>query len=264
MIEINKILTIAISTISNNPDILLKKILLELPNISKNISFLIVLQGNISNLDFIDYPKDRINIIFSETTGLSLSRNIAINNINTPWLWFQDDDIVLNVGVLGKLIDSLMKTKSDVFLTKIISLESKKHYYKNYSYYKYSKKRIALRASSIEIIVRKKFLINNKVKFDTRLGLGSPYPCGEENLFLLKIIKNGGKVEVSNVAPCFHTTLKNNRKNISTGHYVARGVLLQEFSFFLAFFIAIKWSINKRNSHNIFTVFRFIIQGYFK
>ena len=81
MIEINKILTIAISTISNNPDILLKKILLELPNISKNISFLIVLQGNISNLDFIDYPKDRINIIFSETTGLSLSRNIAINSL---------------------------------------------------------------------------------------------------------------------------------------------------------------------------------------
>ncbi len=264
MIKTNKILTIAISTISNNHNILIKKLLLELPSISEKIYFLIVAQGNNGENDVLDYPKDRINIIFSNTTGLSVSRNIAINNINTPWLWFQDDDIVLNVGVLEKLIDSLMKTKSDVFLTKIISLESKKHYYKNYSYYKYSKKRIALRASSIEIIVRKKFLINNSVKFDTRLGLGSPYPCGEENLFLLKIIKNGGKVDLSDVAPCFHTTLVKNRMNLTTGHYVARGILLQEFSFFLAFFIAIKWSINNRNSHNVFTVLRFIIQGYFK
>ena len=41
------------------------------------------------------------------------------------------EDIILNVGVLEKLINALMKTVSDVFLTKIISLESNKQYYKD-------------------------------------------------------------------------------------------------------------------------------------
>ena len=84
--------------------------------------------------------------------GLSNSRNIAIQNTITPWIWFQDEDINLNLSELNKLIFELEKSNSDIFLTKILSLENKTIFYKDYSYYHYSKKRIALRVSSIEII----------------------------------------------------------------------------------------------------------------
>jgi len=260
----NSLLTIAISTVSTQIKILLEKLILVLPSINKNINFLLIVQGNKKYNGLPDYPNNIIKIIFSDTIGLSCSRNIAINNVNSQWIWFQDDDIEINIGEIDKLINALNLSNSDVFLTKILSLESKKEYYKNYSYYKFSHKRIALRVSSIEIIVKAEFLLKNKIKFDDRMGLGSSYPCGEENLFMLQILKCGGILELSEIAPSYHTTKQDNRYKNTKGHLIARGILLQEFSIILAFFVAIKWSFDERFNNNILSTFKYILEGYFK
>ena len=67
-------MTIAISTNSKNLDVLIKKVVFELSSISNNIIFLIVVQGNYNIDDVADYPKHRVSLLLSDTTGLSRSR----------------------------------------------------------------------------------------------------------------------------------------------------------------------------------------------
>ena len=258
----NEILTIAISTLGENYSDLIKKIISISNNINNKIIFFIIVQTN--HIYKIKYPKNRISVLFSNSIGLSVSRNIALNNVNTKWIWFQDDDIMLNVPKLNQLITSLQKSSSDVFLTKVLSLESKNDYYKNYSFYNFSKKRIALHISSIEIIANINFIKKNKVWFCPHLGLGAKYPLGEENLFLLKIINNGGKIYLSNIPSCFHTTKnRNNIKNNNLNSYnIGRGILLKEFSFVGAFFVGLKWIFNENHFRKKINTLKFILKGY--
>ena len=258
----NDLLTIAISTLGDNYVSLIKKIISFLNNVNKKIVFLIIVQTN--HINKIKYPENRISVVFSNSIGLSISRNIAINNVKTKWIWFQDDDIVLNIPKLNQLVSSLQKSLSDVFLTKILSLESQNNYYKNYSYYNFSKKRLALHVSSIEIIANVNFIKKNKLFFCSRLGLGSKYPVGEENLFMLNIIKNGGKIYLSNIPSCFHTTKnRNNVKNNNLNSYnIGRGILLKEFSFVGAFFVGLKWIFNENQFSKKINTFKFILKGY--
>ena len=82
----NDLLTIAISTLGDNYVSLIKKIISFLNNVNKKIVFLIIVQTN--HINKIKYPENRISVIFSNSIGLSISRNIAINNVKTKWIWF--------------------------------------------------------------------------------------------------------------------------------------------------------------------------------
>lgn len=230
---------------------------------SRRYRFLIISQGE--EYDLVEIKSDVLTIIKSTTIGLSKSRNIAIENINSGWIWFQDDDIQLNIDNIDTLHDIILEKKSDIYFVKIGSLEQKDALYKSYSHYKKHSRFNFLKISSIEIIVNAEFVKENQIKFDESLGLGTQLPCCEENKFILDCFNHSASIFYVDCVACYHTTLLSNRNIDYMKSMQAKGYLLSFVPHWLAIFLFIRWGIrfSKISELSLFMCFRLLLQGYF-
>ena len=180
-------LSIVISTIDKNFERFVKNF--QFGKLKNADEVIIIVQGaekKIHHAALVSF-----NVIVDKGYGLSLSRNIGIENSNSDFIWFLDDDVYLFNYSIDKIKDHLRKNPS--FDLHTIRMEC----HDNTPYKKYSNKTIlgrfdSLKISSVELIVSKKFVIKNNVRFNKKLGLGSKFPSTEENNFYLDIYDKGG------------------------------------------------------------------------
>jgi len=173
-------LTLAISTVSDNLNKALQVFDCFNEFTLSNVEFLVICQNDFGKDNF--EQMGHVTVYYQSKKGLSKSRNYAIEKALGDYVWFLDDDVILKESFIVDFISDKFRGYDLVF-GKIYCSDI------NEAYKKYSRKRYRryemLRVSSIEIIVRREFLINNEIYFDESLGLGARYPSGEENIFLL-------------------------------------------------------------------------------
>ncbi len=182
-------LSVVISTVNENFNMFIKNFRFD--NLIDADEVIIIIQGATrSNVHKVLRP---FKVIFDENYGLSKSRNVGIDKASCDFIWFLDDDIILNNGSIKRLKNHL-KLNQDYHLhiARIKNIDDT-------PYKKYTKKKIlgrinALSVSSVELIVSKKFINENNIRFNNNLGLGSKYPSTEENFFYLDVIDNGGSI----------------------------------------------------------------------
>jgi len=181
-------ITIAISTIADN-----------LNDFINNFNFfsledadevIIIIQGKIKNKEIYNINQ-RYIILTDNDFGLSKSRNIAIANAKSDYIWFLDDDIKLIDDSISKIKHYLNKTISDLYTVRMKYLENGEPY-KKYSNRKDLWRFDSLGISSVELIVSKNFILNREIRFNEYLGLGTALPCNEENIFFLDVVDKGG------------------------------------------------------------------------
>ncbi|MFH4358373.1 glycosyltransferase [Vibrio diabolicus] len=251
------VLTIAISTCGNDLSNLKDKVYSYIDLLPESVVFMIVNQVGHNNVDFLS---DRLYVINSDSIGLSQNRNICIENCKTKWIWFQDDDIELEIDNFNFLLQEINSSKSDVVTIKIGSLEDKNKYYKNYKKLDMNFPLNSLKVSSIEIIANLKSI--KDLRFDENLGLGTKLPCCEENLFILTVSRIGLSIRQIDLVMCYHTTLDDNRVKKSKSHFNARGYLLAHYKFIYAFFLMLRWSLREIGDFGFFKSMSYIIKGY--
>lgn len=182
-------LSIVISTIDKNFEKFVKNFHFE--KLKNADEVIVIVQGTEKLVHHSELAS--FNVIVEERYGLSLSRNIGIENSNSDFIWFLDDDIYLFNYSIDKIKDHLRKNPS--FDLHTIRMECDD----NTPYKKYSNKSQlgrfdSLKISSVELIVSKKFIKEYNVRFNENLGLGSNYPSNEENIFYLDVYDTGGLV----------------------------------------------------------------------
>lgn len=254
-------ITIAIATMSVNLENTLKAIN-NLSLLSPKICFLIVSQGE--KYDIQENRSNKVTIIKSTTVGLSKSRNIAINAVNSGWIWFQDDDIELDVDNVVRVVSEIANENPDVFFVKIGSLENKNELYKDYRHYQKHSYLNFLKVSSIEIIVKKEFIKNHNIRFDESLGLGTTLPCCEENKFILDCFSQSKKILYSCFVACYHTTDLSNRNIDYIKNIRAKGYFLSFTPYWLTIALFFRWSFKfaKISTLDPFMCFKLLAQGY--
>lgn len=236
-------LTIGISTVASYLPELLGKIS-DCPVFKSNdVDFLIVSQKESENK--IVNLNEKIKIIYSTSIGLSKSRNLVIENCHKDWLWFQDDDIVLNEDSVFNLMLKLECCKDDIVLTKVGSLECPDKLYKSYKFHNNHSMLNMLKVSSIEIIVSVSFLKINAIKFNEDFGLGTSMPCCEENIFLLDCFHASGSFKYLDIVCCFHTTNLELRNISYEKNLFAKGKFLSMLPFYIATPLLLKWTFMK-------------------
>jgi glycosyltransferase involved in cell wall biosynthesis len=236
------ILTIAISTIFDNRERLINYLFGISDRVPSSIIFLVISQLEKNN--YREHVSENIKLITSTDKGLSKSRNIAIDDCSTEWIWFQDDDIELLTDSLQKLVKFLSGYSGDFVLGKVLSSENEDNFFKDYSRYYVRSDFLAFRVSSIEMISKVEFLRPKKIRFDENLGLGAYLPSCEENLFFYDSIRrNHGKYTILDFPVCCHTTNIDTRKINQAGRYKARGYLLAKIRSHVSPFILIWWSV---------------------
>ncbi|MGO2275497.1 glycosyltransferase [Pseudoalteromonas nigrifaciens] len=253
-------LTIAISTIKVNRSTVIKKINALSDITKKTVHFLVI-----SQLEDEDesYLTDDVQVIKSTSKGLSKSRNIAIKEVYTEWVWFQDDDFLIDEIQLLSFLDSLLNNYVDIALIRIGSLENSEKYYKNYVNYSKFTRLLSLKVSSIEIIAKVNFIKKNKIEFDEKLGLGTELPCCEENKFMLDSFDKGANVDFCTQTLCYHTTIPENRNVDYVKNLQAKGYFLKSLSNPIAFILIFKWTFTIKSKFNFLKNFKLLMKGFF-
>lgn len=119
--------------------------------------------------------------INSKERGLYKSRNMAIENSKADICLIADNDEIFDDDVKEKILKAYKELpQADII---VFNLHNKSTKLKNKIY---KLKRLeCLRVCSWQISFKRKFVIENNLKFDIKLGAGTGNGAGEENKFLL-------------------------------------------------------------------------------
>lgn len=254
-----RLLTLAISTVKSERDSVLEKIK-NLSDATKELlDFLVISQFE---SEYQNCLIEGIKVVKLTGKGLSKSRNYAIKEVSTEWVWFQDDDFVLNEKELPFLVSSLAKADFDIALIRIGSLENSSKYYKNYIDYSKYTRLLSLKVSSIEIIARVKFTREKEILFNEMLGLGTELPCCEENQFMLDSFDRGGAIVFLNRILCYHTTLAENRNIDYTKNLKAKGYFLQNLPTYISLPLMFKWAFTLNTNLGFLQNIKLLTNGF--
>lgn len=178
-------LTLAVSTLAAQLDAALN--VFSGLTASDNTEFLILVQGLGSYSEAVTIPT-YIRVIHLDSIGLSRSRNAALQHARGTHIWFLDNDVTIRDEDVSWVIPRLKDTKS-LYIGQIRCTDCD-GLYKDYDRNRKGKLG-ALRISSIEIIAPRNSAGRNGISFNPAIGLGTDYPSGEENLFVLDAIRAG-------------------------------------------------------------------------
>ncbi|WP_323997551.1 glycosyl transferase [Aeromonas dhakensis] len=250
-------LIIAISTLFKRLDGIKKE---QFPS-NENIKYVISCQGKKEHDDA--YYESYLRAIFGDdvvwgeapTSGLSNNRNNAIKlaleskSETERYLYICDDDITLSVDGLLDAI-GVMRERKLSCLTGIVATDD--GFFRNYSNQTYSHSRLsAARVCSVEIVVDLEFVFSKNILFDSRFGLGSIYPSGEEFIFLNDLISAGAKVDFSPIILCKHPPLSSGDDFYSSQYKImAKGAMLKRvFPSYICYPMIIMFAIKKYRAY---------------
>jgi glycosyltransferase involved in cell wall biosynthesis len=262
----NPILTLGFSTIHDNFESLicrLNSLVIKLTDsgLIDLIEIFVVVQHSLECREILI---DGMRVYYTNQSGLSNSRNNVISMSKSSYIWLLDDDVVIETDDVKFVLDELSKRKQDIYIGQIRCCDSDGSY-KDYS--RNAGNRFwTLMVSSIEIIVSREFLVKKRIQFDTQIGLGTGYPTGEENLFLIDCVDRGASHYFFHRNIIGHPCEEEKRskfigKNIE-GLMVARGFIARKFGFFVGFFLCLYWSFKFSYSHRNPLVLIWIIKGF--
>lgn len=170
--------------------------------------------GGRLSLESLGWSPEHSHLIQMDTLGLSLSRNAAIDALETPWAILADDDITLdvhafqtlsrrlsheeewqNVGALATLLMKDVDTPWRQGSQDLSVIQGRS----------VSSLRRIQSINSMELVLHTRFLRHWGIQFDTRFGLGAPPTQGGEEVMLLNsILRCGGDIVPLDLAPRLH------------------------------------------------------------
>lgn len=158
------------------------------PFVSSFLNYnILIINQSYKDVLISEYPN--VRVINSDETGLSKSRNLAINHAVKPICLIADDDVVYAKGFEKDIIRAFSTFSNPTIVSfnhQRIGLEKPNNHLQ--SPYKHTRKSI-LKVCSIEIAFRLDDIKKNSVYFDEHFGLGALFETSEENLFLRKVLK---------------------------------------------------------------------------
>lgn len=151
---------------------------------------LVVNQADSESIDEVRENSQRIRMITTTERGLSRSRNMALKYSQGDICLLCDDDEIFESDYKEKILKSFEKIReADVIA---FDVENKQTRLGNkicrIGYLK------SLKLSSCQIAFRREAILNKKIYFDIYMGAGSGNGCGEENKFLLDLLRAGIKI----------------------------------------------------------------------
>jgi glycosyltransferase involved in cell wall biosynthesis len=143
----------------------------------------------------LESTSPNIKVVNAFETGLSKSRNLALEHTNADIALFADDDIKYLPNVLEDVEEAYMSFPDAALISfqyqnengelqKLYQVESG---YQNSKLHKQS-------LSSIEMSIKPKLMKEKKINFNTCFGLGERFVCGEEQVFRDELVRQNLKV----------------------------------------------------------------------
>jgi len=239
-----------------NNDNVIYVIIHQISNVSINSKYIEFIDHNSKFYKIRYYPVHEL--------GLSKSRKLAISKAQSDLCIIADDDIIYKENFYNTVLNSFEKfPQADIitFQAELSDLKLLKDY-KNEAYW--HNQRTIMKVTSFEIAFRRKKLLEKKLMFDENFGLGSKYPGGEENIFLLDALRKGLKILYIPSVIIIHPNLTsgsiyNETMVVGKGAMFAR--MFGYFAFAFDFLFAIKKYNEYKNKMKFMLFLKLILKG---
>ncbi len=196
---------------------------MNLPQVN-NVKYLISWQTE--SFDFLipnELHRKDIKIVTSRHKGLSNNRNHAIEKASGDICLIADDDLIYTAEQLQTIIKTFETNPSvDIALFKYSGSDSKQ-----YPDYEFSLKTEpkGYYITSFEIAFRLNS-IPPTLEFDTRLGVGTSMPAGEEAVFIYNALEQGLNCRFFPITITHHAKLTTGSRTPTPGVLQANGVVV--------------------------------------
>jgi GT2 family glycosyltransferase len=227
----------------------------------KNYEHVIVDQ---SPLEGTQYPAGYNVALMRNSKGLTKSRNKALSASKGELLLISDDDLEYTEDFSQQIITAFKENPNAAVISFQV-LKPDGTYFKNYKSEQYiHTKRTAISTSSVELVFRRKILVENEIKFDEKFGVNAKFPCGEEAVLLGEIIDLGLEALYVPVPICIHPEESSGKDYDRSGLLLAKGAMIKRLFGAVGFFLL--FAFIAKNFKKIFSSKARIIelfQGYF-
>lgn len=193
-------------------------------------------------LKFADYEVLWIN---SGETGLSKSRNLAIDRATSDICLLADDDLVYDENYDRIILEEFSNHPDIDILT--FQVEGTDRIFKKYhSRSKRLNYITSLKVASVEIAFRRKRIIEKSVRFNEMFGAGAKHKMGEENIFLYECLKKGLKIKyIPKKIARIHVGDSSWFKGYTEAYFKDLGAAFAEMSDFFSVLLIIQFSFRK-------------------
>jgi hypothetical protein len=157
--------------------------------------------GNFNNLVVIQNPNSEkllvlpkeVTLIELKSKGVAKSRNAVIENTNTEYLLFGDDDILFKEESINSALEYLESNKDQSILL-LQAVDETGTLRKTYPKQAHSLKLTnSAKAATYEMIIRVKDIKAKSIRFDERFGAGAENYLGDEYIFIADALRAGLK-----------------------------------------------------------------------
>lgn len=141
-----------------------------------------------------------VQVINSESRGLSQSRNIALNAIDADFVMICDDDISLVLENIARVKEEIQRDPETALFFTQLKKTTGELWRRNYEPKAFTIDNVSFntlrriqRINSMEQVYNRRFLNDKNLVFDNHFGAGSEgFQLGEETLMTWSILKSGG------------------------------------------------------------------------
>lgn len=234
---------------------------MNLPTI-EGVKYLVSWQTNEFNLILPnELHREDLVIYTTRTKGLSINRNHALKKASGDICLIADDDLAYTTKQLQAIIETFEKNPSvDIALFRYSGGNNK--YYPDYEF-DIQKEPKGYYISSIEIAFRRNSLPHT-LQFDTRFGIGTAMPAGEEFIFIHQAIKLGLKCRFFPITITHHEDLSTGSRQYTEGVLQASGAcLVVGYGLFGVLRIpVVAWRLSRQGKAKFFPAVQHLFKGY--
>ena len=206
-----------------------------------------------------DYAKPKAEIIELDSIGVTKSRNAVIENTQTEYLVFADDDIEIDANGLRQTVEYLDHHQEVSLVLGRVNAGDKPR--KNYPAKPTKLTRFnSAKAATPEMVIRVESIRNAGISFDENFGAGMKYHLGDEYIFVSDCLKKGLEAVSLPIVIASHeqdssgTDWKSEQSIISRAKVFTR--VFGSFAFFAKLGFAYK---NFRNFGSFKNILKFVI-----
>lgn len=169
-----------------------------------NYEFLVLIQNPTKREYDTERLKKRALVAEVSGTGVTKSRNRAIELAKTEYLIFGDDDVEFHPDQLNQAV-ALMDADPQLTLLLLAATDDKGRVRKQYPKKPERLTRLnSARAATYEMLIRVSEVRRLGVKFDEKFGAGAENYLGDEYIFIADLIQAGAKCEFAPIFVASH------------------------------------------------------------
>ncbi|WP_421187725.1 glycosyltransferase [Aeromonas sanarellii] len=218
--SIDSKLTVALSTFGDRINNLLYF------SFDHRVDYIILWQSSTDKI--FSFPKN-VSLLRIDGHGVALSRNKAIANTKTDWIWFMDDDVFIPESSITHALSLIGKANPlEVFISSVKSPDGT--ILKNYNLHQSNKIRTVLNVGTIQIIANINQIKNANARFPINMGAGTENNLCDEPVFLNRLLKNTKNLNFifSPALYVVHPAESSGGVYSSPGSVVSRAMLFRE------------------------------------